>query len=304
MIRIGIIGLGDIAEKAYLPVLSRKAGLEIHLCSRSETRLKALGDQYRIVHLHTNTESLIASHVQGAFVHTATDSHFDIVQKLLLANIPVFVDKPITMDYHLSKQLVELAEERNVLFMVGFNRRYAPVYQNLKEIKNPTLIIMQKNRKSLPDPVRRFIIDDFIHVVDTLRLLFPYPIDNLLVHGMKNGGILHQVVIQLVSKTGAVAIGIMNRDTATTEEKVEVMSAAEKRIAYNVADLIIEEGSQTGRLRQNDWEPTLYKRGFEQMADDFLQAVAGKGTIRFTARDSLITHEICEQIVEKLERAS
>ncbi len=303
MIKIGIIGLGDIAAKAYLPVLGSKAGFEFHLCSRNESRLQELGSRFRISHLHNNLQELMASGIQAAFVHAATEAHFEMVKQLLEADVAVFVDKPLTMDYPKSKQLVELAEARNVLLMVGFNRRYAPVYQQMK-LENPMLILMQKNRKSLPDLVRRFVVEDFIHVVDTLRYLFPYPIDNLIVHGIKKGEMLHQLVIQLVSKTGAVAIGIMNRDTATTEEKLEVMSATHKRTAYNVADLVIEENRNSIHNSGNDWESTLHKRGFEQMVSDFLNAVVNQTSTQISARDALFTHEICERIMERLEEPS
>jgi len=302
MIKIGIIGLGDIAAKAYLPVLGSKAGFEFHLCSRNENRLQELGGKYRIPNLHTNLESLIASNIQAAFVHAATEAHFEIVKQLLEADIAVFIDKPITMDYQLSKQLVELAEERKVLLMVGFNRRYAPVYQKLKELKTPTLIIMQKNRQSLPDLTRRFVVEDFIHVVDTLRYLFPYPIEDLIVHGIKKGEMLHQLVIQFVSKSGEIAIGIMNRNTASTDEKLEVMTATHKQTVYNVSDLVSEEKRNVIKLGTNDWESTLHKRGFEQMTEDFLQAVINKTPPKITARDALFTHEICERVMEKLEK--
>lgn len=303
MVKIGIIGLGDIAAKAYLPVLSSKTGFEFHLCSRNEKRLQELGDKYRFQNQHQNLESLIASNIQAAFVNAATEAHFTIVKQLLEANISVFVDKPISMVYAESKQLVELAEARNLLLMVGFNRRYAPVYQQLK-LDNPTLIIMQKNRKSLPDLVRRFVVEDFIHVVDTLRYLFPYPIESLLINGIKKDGMLHQLVVQFVSKFGEVAIGIMNRDTATTEEKLEVMTATQKKTAYNVSDLVSEENRNIIQVGANDWEPTLHKRGFEQMADDFLQAVVHQISTQIPARDALFTHEICERIVERLEEIS
>ncbi len=300
MIKIGIIGLGDIATKAYLPVLNSKSGFEFHLCSRNESRLQQLGNQYRILNLYTNLTSLMASGIHAAFVNAATEAHYKLVKQLLEANIAVFVDKPLTMDYPLSKELVELAEARNILLMVGFNRRYAPVYQQLK-LEEPMLVLMQKNRKSLPDFVRRFVVEDFIHVVDTLRYLFPYEIKNLLVNSIKKGGLLHQLVVQFVADNGAVAIGIMNRDTATTEEKVEVMTAKHKRVAYNVADLVIEENRNHIYQGANDWESTLHKRGFEQMADDFLQAVVHQTTTQISARDALFTHEICERIVQKLE---
>jgi virulence factor len=301
MVKIGIIGLGDIAAKAYLPVLSSRGDFEFHLCSRNGKRLQELSIKYRFPNIHHNIQDLIASGIQAAFVNAATDAHFELVKQLLEANIAVFVDKPISMNYAESKEMVELAEARNVLLMVGFNRRYAPVYQQLKALENPTLIIMQKNRKSLPDFVRRFVVEDFIHVVDTLRYMFPFEIENLLVHGLKKGEMLHQLVIQFVSKTGAIAIGIMNRDTATTEEKLEVMTATHKQTVYNVSDLVAEENRKVISLLGNDWESTLHKRGFEQMVDDFLQAVVNKTSPKISARDALFTHEICERIVAQIE---
>ena len=38
--RIGIIGLGDIAQKAYLPVLNEKEGIELVLCTRNKEKLE------------------------------------------------------------------------------------------------------------------------------------------------------------------------------------------------------------------------------------------------------------------------
>ncbi|MDF3077531.1 MAG: gfo/Idh/MocA family oxidoreductase [Sphingobacteriaceae bacterium] len=302
MKKIGIIGLGNIAEKAYLPVISRISGFEFHLCTRNEERLKEISASYRFSKVHSDLDSLIKEKINGAFVHTASESHFDIIKKLLEAGIHVFTDKPIATEYEQSQQLVELAESRNLLLMVGFNRRFAPAYQYLKETPEPMLIIMQKNRVFSPDEIRRFILDDFIHVVDTLRYLFTVPLDNLLINGIKKEGKLHQVVIQFVSKTGAVAIGIMNRGGNVTEEKVELMSTSVKAVALNLSQLHIENPNITGTVRADDWEPTLHKRGFEQMVSFFLEAVAENNIQASNSRDALLTHQICEWIIEKLEQ--
>ncbi|MDQ4141172.1 MAG: Gfo/Idh/MocA family oxidoreductase, partial [Bacteroidota bacterium] len=232
-------------------------------------------------------------------VHAATEAHYELVEVFLQHHLPVFVDKPLTLHYAASKRLVDLAEQNNCLLLVGFNRRYAPVYQKLKELPKPNLIVMQKNRHALPDTVRRFVVEDFIHVVDTLRYLFPYSIDDIVVHGKKQGDVLHHVVVQFINKQ-ALAIGIMNRDTGTTEEKVEVMNATEKRIAYNVAELEILSYKNSNRIGSSDWESTLYKRGFYGMVDDFIQALRTGTPPQISARDALRTHEICEIIVEKL----
>jgi virulence factor len=166
----------------------------------------------------------------------------------------------------------------------------------------PNMIVMQKNRMALPADVRTFVFDDFIHVVDTLRYLFPYPIEQLLVHGRKQGDLLYHVTVQFIGRE-ATAIGIMNRDSGTSEEKLEVMSATEKRVAYNVSDVVVQQGRSETRLGSNDWEPTLHKRGFFQIVEDFIQAVAKGGSPKISAKDALETHMLCERIVAELNGA-
>ncbi|NEU06826.1 Gfo/Idh/MocA family oxidoreductase [Flavihumibacter sp. R14] len=300
MLKIGVIGLGNIAGKAYLPVLSSQPGVEVHLLSRNNGSLKTTGEKYRFEHLHHTLDSLIYSGIKAAFVHTATEAHFGIVKTLLEHEIHVFVDKPLTLDHSSSKELVELAESRKLILMVGFNRRYAPAYKRLKEIREPNMIIVQKNRHALPAELRTFIFDDFIHVVDTLRYLFPYPIDQILVNGMKKDELLYQVTLQFLSSNGATAFGIMNRDSGVTEERVEVFSTAEKGTVHNVSELFIQKGMNITRIGTDDWQPTLHKRGFEQMVSDFLQALQGGTVPQIFGRDALRTHEMCEIIIEKL----
>ena len=301
--KIGIIGIGDIAKKAYLPVFSNKGEIEFHVYTRDQEKLAQIGEKYRFKHLHESLDSLIKSGVKAAFVHTSTHSHYEIVKELLLNDIHVYVEKPITFDFETSKELIELANQKNLKLMVGFNRRYAPSYQTLKDVKEPNMIIMQKNRQALPDQLRSFVFEDFIHVVDTLRFLFPYPIEEIIVNGKKEHDILHHVVIQFVSK-GCTAIGIMNRDSGTTEEKVEVMSSDEKRVVYNVADIVVQKDKNEQKMGASDWESTLHKRGFEQIVEDFLHSIHTETSTKISNNDSLITHRICEEIVSELTRIS
>ncbi|MGV8983061.1 hypothetical protein [Clostridium sp.] len=46
--KVGIIGLGDIAQKGYLPVLTEKENIELILCTRNVDTLKKLSKKYRI----------------------------------------------------------------------------------------------------------------------------------------------------------------------------------------------------------------------------------------------------------------
>lgn len=299
MIKIGIIGLGDIARKAYLPVISKRK-VEVHLYTRNKVTLSEVGETYRFNHLHHSLKSLINSGIKGAFVHAPTTAHYDIVEQLLSHNIHVYVDKPLTYDYTSSEKLVALAEKKNLILSIGFNRRYAPSYQKLKELIDPSMIIMQKNRKSLPADIRTFIFDDFIHVIDTLLFLFPYPIEKLIVTGKKKDNILYHVVVHFVSSDGATAIGIMNRDSGTVEERVEVFTAGEKRVVYNMSDVIVLHDKSETKQGASDWEPTLHRRGFEQIIEDFLQSVESGAASKISKPHALLSHKICEEVVQKL----
>ncbi|HEX5168201.1 MAG TPA: Gfo/Idh/MocA family oxidoreductase [Cyclobacteriaceae bacterium] len=298
MLKIGIIGLGDIARKAYLPVICQR-DLEPHLFTRNEEKLRETGRQYGINNLHTSLDSLIESGIQGAFVHSATSSHFAIVEKLLLNDIHVYVDKPLTSDYTSSELLINLALERKLRLQVGFNRRFAPAYEKSKGLSNINMIIMQKNRKDLPGEVRTFVFDDFIHVIDTLLYLFPYKVETINVTGRKVDGLLHHLIIQLINGQGAIAVGIMNRDNGAVEERLEVFSPTEKHVVVNVVEEFIYREHGETRIRQSDWQSTLYKRGFVQIVDNFLREICSAST-HTDASAILQTHKICEEVVNRL----
>ena len=57
--KIGIIGLGDIAQKGYLPVLTEKENIELILCTRNINTLKKLSEKYRIKQYVQTVDELI-----------------------------------------------------------------------------------------------------------------------------------------------------------------------------------------------------------------------------------------------------
>lgn len=291
-LKIGVIGLGDIARKAYLPVLAAQPGLELHLHTRTPATLDEVGDRYRLPHRHTTLDALLDQGLDAAFVHASTLSHVAITERLIEAGVPAYVDKPFAPDLAGAEYLVRLAEERGVGLMAGFNRRYAPGYTQCLEHARD-LIVLQKNRIGLAEDPRGVVFDDFIHVVDTLRFLVPGPIEHTDVRARVRDGLLHHVLLQL-SGDGFTAIGVMNRMNGSTEEVLEVMGQDSKRQVVNLAEVIDHKGQPTLR-RRGDWVPVARQRGIEQITLAFLDAVRhGKP---LDARDALRTHELCERIV-------
>ncbi|MGW1766006.1 Gfo/Idh/MocA family protein [Streptomyces sp. NPDC002073] len=292
--KVGCIGLGDIAQKAYLPVLTARPGLELHLQTRTPATLERVAARHHVPagRCHTDLDALLAEGLDAAFVHAPTAVHPEIVTRLLEAGVPTYVDKPLAYDFADSRRLVELAEERGVSLAVGFNRRHAPGYAQCAEHPRE-LILMQKNRVGLPEDPRTFVLDDFIHVVDTLRFLLPGDADHIDVRAVVRDGLMHQVVLQM-SGAGFTALGIMNRLSGSTEELLEVSGQDTKRQVLNLAEVVDHKGQPSVR-RRGDWTPVARQRGIEQVVDAFLEAVETGKTL--SAQDALLTHELCERVV-------
>ncbi|MFF9059288.1 Gfo/Idh/MocA family protein [Streptomyces sp. NPDC101213] len=299
--KVGCIGLGDIAQKAYLPVLGALPGIELHLQTRTPATLDRVADGLRLPagQRHRDLDALLAQGLDAAFVHAPTAVHPEIVTRLLEAGVPTYVDKPLAYELADSERLVALAEERGTSLAVGFNRRFAPGYAQCADHPRE-LVLMQKNRVGLPEEARVTILDDFIHVVDTLRFLVPGPVEDVTVRARVEDGLLHHVVLQL-SGDGFTALGVMNRLSGSNEEILEVSGQDTKRQVVNLAEVIDHKGQPTVR-RRGDWVPVARQRGIEQAAGAFLDAVRAGRTL--SARDALATHELCERVVRAVRERS
>ena len=54
----------------------------------------------------------------------------------------------------------------------------------------------------------------------------------------------------------------------------------------------------------NDWESTLYKRGFENIVAEFIKLVDTNAPPEFSMEDALSTHQLCEEVVRRLSLES
>ncbi len=295
--RVVMAGLGDIARKAYLPVLAAMPGIELHLATRNRDVLAALGATYRIAHRHDSLDAALAStRFDAAFVHSATAAHPAMVEMLLRHGAAVFVDKPLADSFDTAARLVDLADRQGRLLGVGFNRRFAPDYAALRT-EPRAFMLMQKHRHAQPDTPRTVVFDDFIHVVDTLRFLAPGPIERTQIETIVRDGLLSGVTLTLAGD-GHHAIGTMQRDSGLDEERLDIIGGDRRRSVLNLSETGDQNGTDT-HARRGDWTPVTCQRGFDAMCADFL---AGVREARPTAaEDILATHRLCEDIVRHAE---
>lgn len=296
--RVGVIGLGDIARKAYLPVVANLAGVTPVLVTRDPRTLATVGDAYRLPARFTSVDEAIASGLDAAMVHTPSPTHPAIVARLLGHGVPVLVDKPLATDSVTARDLAALAARCHVSLMVGFNRRYAPAYRTLAQWDDRDVVTLHKHRAAAPGLPRAMVFDDFIHVIDTLRFLVPSTMSDLVIATSVDDGRCRRLSVQFTG-AGRLAIGVMSWTAGLTHEVLDVIGDGRRRQVTDLADVVDLVGSE--RLTRRDgWAPVTGLRGFAAMCDYFLTAVR-EGRVLDPA-DALATHEVCERVVHAAHR--
>ena len=302
--RVGIVGLGDIAAKAWLPVLLAQDGVEPVLVTRDEERLAALRSRHRVAEGHRSVEQALERGLDAAFVHTATGAHAEVVGTLLRAGVPTCVDKPLDTSGDGAAALVELAEQGPTSLLVAFNRRWAPAYRDVAGWPDRDVVLLQKHRAGQPDEVRRVVFDDFVHVVDTLRFL----LDGLDGGGAGDDAVsvtargdatgLRRVALSL-TRGQRLAVGVMHRTAGRTEEVLDVVADGRTRRVVDLAEVTDGHGSASVTTRRDEWVPVGVQRGFAGLVDHFLAAVRDGRLL--DASDALVTHRLCERVVQEVE---
>lgn len=149
---IGVVGLGNIAQKAYLPILTKEENWSLAgAYSRSKIKREAICSKYRMNSF--NSLSSLISTCDAVFVHSITESHYEVVNTLLSNGVDVYVDKPLASNLEDAEKLVECSEKKGRKLMVGFNRRFAPLYVRAKQMaKGTAWINMEKHRADSVGP--------------------------------------------------------------------------------------------------------------------------------------------------------
>lgn len=296
--KIGVIGIGGIAQKAYLPTYAKmRDQAEFIFATRNEATRQKIADEYSFAKTVATIDELLAEEITACFIHAATKVHFELAKKCLEAGVAVFMDKPVSESYQEVQALDDFAKEKQLLFMVGFNRRFAPMVEQLKQLPEKRVIQLQKNEPNHAMDTQYGIYDLFIHLVDTAVYLLDDEI--MSVHS------------KLREEKGQMVYAQMQLSTATTEcilsmdlmsggklERYQVSSPEQTMILEQLTDLRIKRGQIEEVQRFGDWTTTLEKRGFQQLVQTFIAALQGKA-IDLRQENVLLSHELCAQMLRQ-----
>lgn len=297
-LRVGIVGLGGIAQKAWLPVVTAARDWQV-VAAFSPTTATALPicEMYRIPYA-ASLRSL-AGQCDAVFVHSTTRSHFEVVRELLTAGVDVCVDKPLADNVAEAETLLALARAKKRTLMVGFNRRFAPHYQALKQqLGLASSLRMDKHRVNSvgPQDLRFTLLDDYLHVVDTALWLGGQ-------HARLQGGLLHtneqgqMLYAEHHFRLDTLLITTsMHRCAGSQREWVQAVTHGG---LYEVTDMRQwreEHGAGVSERPVAGWQSPLEQRGFVGCAQHFIDCVANQSIPETAGEQAILAQRVVEML--------
>ena len=305
---VAILGLGDIAQKAYLPVLSADESIDLMFYNRYEGRLMLSQARYRVEKGTTSLAQVIESKPKAAFVLTSSPSHFEIVTQLLENGIDVFVEKPATLHSWETKALAELADRKDRILMVGFNRRFAPLHAKAKQTWGEVPVSMGVFRKfrtsvSHPDLGHQFI-EDTIHQIDIMRFYcgegHPVAVTQETTSDRFLGAVC---AVRLDS--GGIGVIETTMSAGRWQENYAVFGGRQTLEIDAFWEVMLTRGSEQHRWNEtyaSTWQTTLAGRGFVSEIEHFFDCVKTRQPPLTDAWDSVKTQTLMEEMIDLSEK--
>ena len=145
MIRVGIVGCGEVTQIMHWPSLYQLADLyEVTaLCDVSQPILEELGKHWNVAKLTTDHRALVnRSDVDAVLIANPNAFHAEVTLDAIAAGKHVLVEKPMCVTRREAEQIIAAQKNSNVVVQVGYMRRYAPAFldgcevvKQMKEIK-------------------------------------------------------------------------------------------------------------------------------------------------------------------------
>jgi predicted dehydrogenase/threonine dehydrogenase-like Zn-dependent dehydrogenase len=184
---VGVIGAGMFTKNILLPAAKKVKGLRfVGIAAGHGVSSRHVGEKFGFEYATSDASEILNDRSIGSvFITTRHNLHTQFVNEALKAGKHVFVEKPLCLTHEELRDLEETfkTSREGLMFMVGFNRRYSVLSQELKkafEKRNSPLVshfrvnagfIPAEHWTQDPDVGGGRIIGEVCHFVDYLQFL-------------------------------------------------------------------------------------------------------------------------------------
>jgi len=288
-VRLGIIGAGNFANATLLPAIKTLSGLElVGIASSGGLSARSAADRFGFTYCTTDDQAILEDNrINTVAILTRHHDHARQVVAALNAGKHVFVEKPLCLT---EEELSEIVQVYSVLpggddvtaraapsvpsspyLMVGFNRRFAPFVQELKQhvqrLREPLMLCYRVNAGYIspehwtqdPQQSGGRLLGEACHFIDLLIYLSGSEPARVTTQALPDSGHYSKdnllVTMEFTDGSLGTVTYVANGDKAFGKECLEVFGGGLSARLEDYRTLIIYHGGhrvkRVARLRQD-----------------------------------------------------
>jgi predicted dehydrogenase/threonine dehydrogenase-like Zn-dependent dehydrogenase len=244
----GIIGAGNFTSSTIIPGMNAASANLKYIASAGGLSAKTLAKKGDVSYASSDyKEMLNDSEVDMVMITTRHNLHGPMALQALEAGKHVFVEKPLCLDKEELEKIATLANEKNKMVVVGFNRRFSPLAVKMKTLlgEGAKNIVATMNAGFIPGDVWIHdlevgggrIIGEACHYIDLCTYLAGSKVTAVCMNALgsnpeentDNGSIL----LKYENGTNAVINYFANGSKSYSKERIEAFSQERTLILDN-----------------------------------------------------------------------
>src|ERR1051325_1365980 len=314
-LKIGFLGAGYIAG-VHASILARDDRVQVAAIydlskSRAEQLAGSVGAQVE----HSVAEVLAMC--ETSYITTPNTQHTELAILAAEERKHVFCEKPMATGIMDARRVVKAAERSDRVFQVGHNRRFAPVYAELKrmltETHRPHSAHVKMNRGELlnpkwvgnPEITGGFLYETTIHMFDMMRFLFG-EVAMVQAHGSKHEYLeIDDFSALFTFHSGMHATLASSADASWLFpfERVEVFSHHATIVTREMESLVYSEGLEGKHVERSMHQLAKEEKwGYAQEDRAFIDSIVNGTPPAVTALDGYKSVELVSAVYESVER--
>lgn len=310
-LRLAYIGAGNFTNAYMYPQLHCHDVELAAVCDLVREKAEHAAGRYGFREAHTDFREMLARVRPDCVICVGGPQvHYEVGREVLERGYPLYIQKSPAPDANLTRELVRLAAQRNVVCHVGFNLRASDAVRRTREIVaeegfGPVTLVVLRYGLVSGATLRDAVMDQHCHAFDTVRMLGG-EVAEMAVRAAQVPG-TRGYVVALRFADGAV--GTLNFTSAQipTSEFVyfEVTGANGRFVTCHDFDLVCRRAGAPDEVRRcgNFGGGGLRELRWLGYVDDlagFFAAVRGEAPDPSPISDAVPTMDLCEEAYRQL----
>ena len=276
-INFALVGAGNLAKWAHLPALKKINGANLRaVYSNNGARGKSYAMRFGANYASSDFEEVLHdAEIDAILIATRHKEHAAQAVAALDAGKHVFIEKPMAVTLEECRRIYDAVQRSGKQLMVGFNRRFAPYYVEIKnQLKNRTTPMVVSTRMNSPgiengwaaEPAQGgVVLGEGCHFVDLMYWLVESEPVSVSAYGFDK----HNVAATFKFADGSIGNFIYTVVGSETSggEMVEVFAPGIAATTEDFKRIVVKRKSVTPRSR------FFAAKGYEAQLESFVNSL-------------------------------